>query len=452
MQADVEDQDGRPSLAFDPATGIGTLTFRVPVPAPPPPPPPPAPGLPASPGGGTSYAVANEPGTGSGTLADPFRLGDLPGPGRWYAGKALDLRPGDTLWLRAGEYALPTDPDSNSYYYSMLCPARSGEPGRPITIAAYPGESVTLTRASGIANILGTTGPGVVRDHVHFSGLAFTPGTAIFLAGRGHAVTRCRFDGVKVATRDNYQPVMLRDAWDATISGCDFTGYRGPDDDARNVCGVKIYGGGRNRVESCRFTDCTCGVFAKSQARDVTVYRCLFRQAPVAVLGFSSASDWSQGNTGLTVDSCVVLDGYFKLEGFTCGTTYARNVVTLPPHGIAVLASGDDRGITIRDNTFVTPNDALCVIKHTMKGPDAAVGILSGNAYLSTTGNPPSVRAEFSAYLPSRTTYSLAALAKAGQEAKSVARAGGPPADPAAMLTDSYGPPAALPDHPIEAP
>ncbi len=84
------------------------------------------------------HPVSNRPmGEGTGYFVDPAK-GDDQGPGTvqrpWKTiGAAMDrLQAGDTLYLRAGQY-----------FENIYC-AVAGEPEKPITIRAYPGERVII--------------------------------------------------------------------------------------------------------------------------------------------------------------------------------------------------------------------------------------------------------------------------------------------------------------------
>ncbi|MFO8008578.1 MAG: malectin domain-containing carbohydrate-binding protein, partial [Candidatus Brocadiia bacterium] len=79
--------------------------------------------------GRTYYVAPDGDDAGPGTFARPWAT-----PYK----AAATLRAGDTAYLRGGSYMLRTD------WQEVISIAHSGEPGAPITLAAYPGETAVL--------------------------------------------------------------------------------------------------------------------------------------------------------------------------------------------------------------------------------------------------------------------------------------------------------------------
>ncbi len=85
----------------------------------------------------------------------PLRHGGPARAGR-QAHPALEvLQPGDTLWFKGGEYAFQTAPGKQFYYLGLPPPGPAGEPGKPISFRACPGETVALSVAEGGQPLLG---------------------------------------------------------------------------------------------------------------------------------------------------------------------------------------------------------------------------------------------------------------------------------------------------------
>ena len=84
----------------------------------------------AAPGGGVRFVAPNGDDRNPGTRERPWRT----------LGKAVDaLGPGQTAYLRAGEYADATSGSCN-HGYNAVSWSRSGTQRKPITIAGAPGE------------------------------------------------------------------------------------------------------------------------------------------------------------------------------------------------------------------------------------------------------------------------------------------------------------------------
>src|SRR5437870_6408092 len=125
---------------------------------------------------GRCFYVANTSAHGSGSFTNPYGLPDLPSAAAPFcalASPALDsLRPGDILYFFGGDYLLHTCAGPTTVYdIGYIRPPRSGTAGSPITIKAYPGETVRLVAISGDQPVLGNDRFSYVR----FEGLVVEP-------------------------------------------------------------------------------------------------------------------------------------------------------------------------------------------------------------------------------------------------------------------------------------
>ena len=103
-------------------------------------------------------------------------------PKRTIASGAACLNPGDTLYVRSGTYTTPIDTRGHS-----------GTAGNPITVAAYPGEKVTIRPAGGNWTIYPDANQGyIVYDGFHLDGASLNPATepqGIWIYSNMHNIT-----------------------------------------------------------------------------------------------------------------------------------------------------------------------------------------------------------------------------------------------------------------------
>jgi parallel beta helix pectate lyase-like protein len=143
----------------------------------------------------------------AGTIARPWRT----------IGKAMDaLAPGQTAYLRAGEYAEGASGACNSSYNALTW-TRSGSAGKPITLAAYPperGRAIVRTQLK------------LEGDHLRLAGLVFDRNHAISVEERcnGGVSIIVRGDNVDLVglevRNSNMSGVYLREADRLTITRC----------------------------------------------------------------------------------------------------------------------------------------------------------------------------------------------------------------------------------------
>jgi PKD repeat protein len=148
------------------------------------------------------YYVSPNPTSGSGTLSNPFGMPDLTNttnPSVYTPGAAFAaLQPGDTLCFRAGTYNVPNGP--GGYTTQMWGPLVSGTASAPITIAAYPGETVNIVYGNTGQPFFGTSYPQ--RSYVRFIGFTIYPhdpsipcGPGFVISGTSNEVAYCEIIG-----------------------------------------------------------------------------------------------------------------------------------------------------------------------------------------------------------------------------------------------------------------
>ena len=213
---------------------------------------------------GADYYVSNKPGSGSGTKDDPFGLADLPKPDNKPTRPLAVLHPGDTLYFKGGEYALHTGPAKDFYAVGYLRPTRSGEPGKPISFRACPGETVVFAASSGGQPIFGN----LDRDYVRHEGFV-VKGSIGHVGGKGAEVAYCEIIGEYVDTADNHDGLRLELAMGAWVHHNVIHGVQGK---SENSAGIKVYKCEGLVVENNYVYDNTCGIRDKDSGIN-NVYR-----------------------------------------------------------------------------------------------------------------------------------------------------------------------------------
>src|SRR2546428_8138254 len=178
---------------------------------------------------GRCFYVANTSAHGSGSFTNPYGLPDLPSAATPYcalASPALDsLQPGDILEFFGGDYLLHACAGPTTVYdIGYIRPPRSGTAGSPITIKAYPGETVRLVATSGDQPVLGNDRFSYVR----FEGLVVEP--------RSGGAGGVNFHGVDTTAR----PVGLGTAFFGGAGGHLAAGDHPDGDRLRLVAGPRV--------------------------------------------------------------------------------------------------------------------------------------------------------------------------------------------------------------------
>ncbi len=121
----------------------------------------------------TNY-YASPTGTGTGTIGDPCSL---------TSGVAKATTPGDTLFLRGGQYDLTTKVDFKSY---------SGNSSARIAYFAYPGETVVIDFRG---QVYGSRGFQVDKDYLHFKGLRiqYSGDNGMHITSNNNIIEECTF-------------------------------------------------------------------------------------------------------------------------------------------------------------------------------------------------------------------------------------------------------------------
>ncbi len=226
----------------------------------------------------------NTSGTGSGTIGDP-----------WSVGQAMaTAQAGDTVYFRGGHYyAGQSNNDANLGYYN---PTNSGTVGNPITFAAYTGETPVMDAYIGggkyTSRFFGNGG----KTNITFDGFTFkgddgatcgsfivlgdgagwnTSGDYSYLGGidaTNCIVKNCIFVGGSnhETTTDNVTGFATKFTDGALLQNCTFTHYRHTND-YHNTSAVKTYQTHNLIVENCNISDCTGGIFLKSSGDTITI-------------------------------------------------------------------------------------------------------------------------------------------------------------------------------------
>lgn len=221
--------------------------------------------------GGECYYIAAEPGTGSGTFTDPFRLGDLPKVEPQYCimdSPAVEaLGPGDVLYFRGGTYDIHSCDDRWARAY--IHPQVSGTSNAPVTFSAYPGETVVLNGVSGEQPIIGS----YYTDYVKIKGFIINPlpgYTAIMIFhGDGAEIGYNQINGGYYPTTDNHDGIRIEVTKDVHVHHNVIQGVQG---DHANSAGIKVYWTEDLLVEHNYLTGNYNGVYDKNEGRD-NVYR-----------------------------------------------------------------------------------------------------------------------------------------------------------------------------------
>jgi hypothetical protein len=222
---------------------------------------------------GTPYLICPKPTSGAGTKDDPFGLPDLLNTttSPVTQGPALTiLRPGDTLYFIGGNYHIRGSTTANYWGSQLICPTVSGTTSQPITVRAYPGQTVRIFEDAGSQPVFGTESPTL--SYVRFLGFTIEP-TATYTSGRilevaspfrisgtGNEVAFCEVIGRYAATSDNHDGIRLDDAGSAWIHHNIVHGIKG---DSHNSAGIKVYKSTNLLIEDNYVHDCTVGVYDK---------------------------------------------------------------------------------------------------------------------------------------------------------------------------------------------
>jgi len=184
---------------------------------------------------------------------------------------AAVLRPGDTCWIKDGVYAKGTDSEHDRPYQ----PRQSGEPGRPVTLRAYPGHRPVF-RDGGVWE-LGHSGS---LDFVTYAGLVVEgvlriQGQSEERRTRGVVVEGCDISGGGGKNDGNWSGIFVQWAEDLVIRN-----NRIHDTQVDGAAkGVSLFNGRRVLVEHNHiFGHPSEGIFDKEGGEDNVYRRNLFER------------------------------------------------------------------------------------------------------------------------------------------------------------------------------
>jgi hypothetical protein len=238
---------------------------------------------------GREYFIAPNPGSGSGTLRNPYGLDDLQvyvsdgGINQYWApGPAItNLQPDDTLLFRGGNYPIQgvawDGGFNNTGQRWALGPTTSGTAGHPITIRSYPGEVVVITQISDTYQPIF----GNFQSYIRYLGLEIhqTTGDTTYqvlpvfdLTDSSHnEVGYCKLVGHTWLsdTGDNHELIQLASSSPTPFS-CEnnwihhneMSGVKNQSN-SHNAAAIKFYSAGPNLIEDNYIHDCTFGVYQK---------------------------------------------------------------------------------------------------------------------------------------------------------------------------------------------
>jgi hypothetical protein len=174
----------------------------------------------------TYIAVPVSGSGGTGSLSNPYKLGDLQSfdGTRYVPGAACTvLAPGDTLQFRGApnypSYSLLTSSGSTNWSYSLLQPTVSGTLAQPITLANYPGEVPVFDMTGQLSQqpVFGTTLPSVTVSFVRFVGLTIISSAAqggyqMYINNTSNVEIAYCEQTMGYSTQNNYSCCFVRNA------------------------------------------------------------------------------------------------------------------------------------------------------------------------------------------------------------------------------------------------
>ncbi len=269
------------------------------------------------------YFITNKPGTGSGTLSNPFGMGDLQPSGDYTAiGNALKvLQPGDILTFRGGDYSLVTSSQNAVNAFGYIRPARSGTSAAPITIRSQPGETVRLINAGGGQPLLGTRSHlDTPLNYINFEGFILDIGTGcgMRMGGSYDKVSYCELIGQRLDVTDNHDGFRVNSADHGTISHCVIHGVQGS---SQNSAGIKIYTSSNMVFEDNYIYGNTAGIFDKDSGFQNTIRRNYLTR---------NGDQFYGNNQGAQMKDYIydnVLDGQINLHYLSNGTEVHDNLI-----------------------------------------------------------------------------------------------------------------------------
>jgi hypothetical protein len=295
-------------------------------------------------GGGVCYYVDTHHGTGTGTFSNPFGLADIAHPSAGVVGTALQaLHAGDILYFRAGTYNALADSGSGIPYFS---PVRSGTPGNPITIKAYPDEAVTLKWAPGEAGVALIGSP--YYSYVRVMDFIIDASTSAGAGAVNFGVPSTVLSGIEIANNEiiggncpicsdvdsNYQGIWLDSSSGTWIHHNNIhgftTGTSGPSG-CLNSGGIKLYSNDTAVVEDNWIHGNCTGVFDKESGVSNTYRRNFLTGNTGSNFYGNNQNKNTSGGPGSYNPSALGPASYFIYDNVIDGTIH---VVTASPCGV----------------------------------------------------------------------------------------------------------------------
>ena len=188
-------------------------------------------------------------------------------PWKTIAKAAGTLKAGETVLVRAGRYSEPVGPLGPNYWSRpTLTPQNSGEPGRPVTFRAYPGETVVIADSR--------IGTSAGRKYVTWEGFVLAYGTTVGMFGGDGSVCRGLFlHGHTTSSTDNHDGIRIQSTKRFLVQDCHIRNMRGR---SMNSAGIKLYHGCTGVVEHCYLFGSSTNVFDKDSSLGVQYRRNIF--------------------------------------------------------------------------------------------------------------------------------------------------------------------------------
>jgi len=362
-------------------------------------------------GSGRCYYIAPNPRSGSGTFDDPFGLDDLPRGDTSYcelSSPAMEaLQPGDILYFREGHYELQGCP-GDYYAVGNIRPARSGEPDNPITVSAYPCETVRLTVVGGGQPAMGDDG----HDYFRVIGFVVDGGLGRFM-GTGGEIAYNEVAGTFVDTSDNHDGIRLENTVGVWVHHNVVHGVTGL---SQNSAGIKLYDTTDSIIEDNYIHGNTAGIFDKDSGINNT-YRRNFITA-------NEDSQWYGNNQDRIASPRIyenVIDGHVELHFLTDGAEVHDNLV----RG-AMLAgawAGEVWNTSLWNNVVISHGAEITAYREpqspfTNEEPQPHLRYMDYNVYDAPT------RYDFGEYTSAPSTFDMAGMQAMGYEEHAQVAAG----------------------------
>lgn len=176
---------------------------------------------------------------------------------------------GDLVYFRGGEY----DPgDAADYTHPAMYPDHSGTEGNPITLKAYPDETVIL-----IGNDKGPTFGANNKNYIVWDGfnakvVKFLPegvNRAVTFVDSDHCtIKNCDIEGLTITWHANNMCIGVYESEYVTIENCKLHGAFRSDIMEINSTAVMTYSAYYLEIKNCTIYDCVTGIFEKDAGRN----------------------------------------------------------------------------------------------------------------------------------------------------------------------------------------